>query len=107
MQSLNYDDNHKQTVGLGAPTGGNTPLVALDGATGKYTQLATIQGSYTIAGPDNAGLDVANRQLYQYVDTGSNVELLVVNIDQGTTSTVAFTSGASVVPTTIAFYNSI
>ena len=42
-----------------------------------------ITGSYTIAGPDNAGFDDANRILYLYVDNGSEVELLAVNVDQG------------------------
>jgi len=105
MQALNYDSNRKQTVGIAQPVNGKTPLVALNGATGAYTQIATLDGEFIIAGPDNAGLDIANRQLYQYADNGATVELLVVNIDQGTISTVAFSSGSSVLPTTVAFFN--
>jgi len=103
LQSLNYDSLKKQTVGLGKPSNGNTPLVSLNGATGAYTQIASIAGEFMIAGPDNAGLDVANRVLYQYVDDGETVRFLTVNIDTGATAMIPFTSGDSLVPTTIAF----
>jgi len=105
LQSLNFDTVKKQVVGLGKPNNGNTPIITLNGATGAYAQIGQITGSYTIAGPDNAGFDDANRILYLYVDNGSEVELLAVNVDQGTSATVAFTPGSSVVPTTIAFFN--
>jgi len=105
MQSLNYDSTKMQTVGLGKPSGGSTPLVSLSGTTGQYTQIALVAGEYTLNGPDNAGFDIQNRLLYQYADSGSGEQLVVINVDTGKGTTVPFVDGSSVVPATIAFFN--
>jgi len=102
MQSLNYDPINQQIIGLGSPMGdGTTPLVAISG--GQYSVLASLQAAYTNAGPDDAAFDIQGRMLYQYVDNGSTMQLIVVNVDTGATSFLPYTEGVSTTPATICF----
>jgi len=101
MQSLNYDPIKGQIVGLGSPQGDSTPVVGI--ANGQYTILATVAGSYTMAGPDDAAFDITDRLLYQYVDNGTTVQLIIVNVDTGASTFLPYTNGVSTTPVTVCF----
>jgi len=101
LQSLNYDSVKQQIIGLGAPQGDTTPVVGI--ANGQYTVLATLPTGYTMAGPDDAAFDIQDRLLYQYVNNGNTVQLIIVNIDSGAFTFLPYTDGVSTTPVTVCF----
>jgi len=104
FQSINYDSQKQRVIGLAAPNNGNTPVVALDDM-GDFTVIGEVTGMFTMAGPNDAAFDISNRLLYQYVDDGTTVQLLVVNVDSATSYLLPYTEGSSVTPVTVCFSN--
>jgi len=104
FQSINYDSTNKVVIGLGAPNNGMTPIVTLDDNSNQ-TIVGQVTGMYTMAGPNDAAFDIADRLLYQYVDDGTTVQLLVVNVDTAASFMLPYTEGSSVTPITICYAN--
>jgi len=105
MQNLNYNPITHTIVGIGAPTGGYTPIVSLDSSSGTYTVLGQVEDEWTIAGPSNAGVNAIEAPLgimYLYGNNGQ-IHFLAIDIQAQTVQMIPFNNTYSVYPTTIAW----